>query len=42
MGSIINEYDNKMPSDLTVENILIKSGNIGSVRIAKKIGIRKT
>jgi cell division protein FtsI (penicillin-binding protein 3) len=37
----INEYDNKMPSDLSVENILIKSGNIGSVRIAKKIGIEK-
>jgi cell division protein FtsI (penicillin-binding protein 3) len=37
----INEYDNKMSSDLSVENILIKSGNIGSVRIAKKIGIEK-
>ena len=32
-GYTINEYDNKMPSDLSVENILIKSGNIGSVRI---------
>ena len=37
----IQEYDDKMPSDLTVEQILIKSGNIGSVRIAKKIGIKK-
>jgi cell division protein FtsI (penicillin-binding protein 3) len=37
----IKEYDDKMPSDLTVEQILIKSGNIGSVRIAKKIGIKK-
>ena len=37
----IREYDNKMPSDLTVEQILIKSGNIGSVRIARKIGIEK-
>ena len=37
----IEEYDNKMPSDLTVEQILIKSGNIGSVRIAKKVGIEK-
>jgi len=37
----IKEYDNKMPSDLTVEQILIKSGNIGSVRIAKKIGIER-
>ncbi|WP_415284359.1 penicillin-binding transpeptidase domain-containing protein [Candidatus Pelagibacter sp. Uisw_130] len=40
-GYTINEYDNKMPSDLSVENILIKSGNIGSIRIAKKIGIEK-
>jgi len=38
---IIKEYDNKMPSDLTVEQILIKSGNIGSVRIVRKIGIEK-
>jgi cell division protein FtsI (penicillin-binding protein 3) len=37
----IEEYDNKMPSDLTVKQILIKSGNIGSVRIARKIGIEK-
>jgi cell division protein FtsI (penicillin-binding protein 3) len=37
----IEEYDYKMPSDLTVEQILIKSGNIGSVRIARKIGIEK-
>jgi cell division protein FtsI (penicillin-binding protein 3) len=37
----IEEYDNKMPSDLTVEQILIKSGNVGSVRIARKVGIEK-
>jgi cell division protein FtsI (penicillin-binding protein 3) len=37
----IEEYDSKMPSDLTVEQILIKSGNIGAVRIAKKVGIEK-
>ena len=37
----IDEYDNEMPADLTVEQILIKSGNIGSVRIVKKIGIEK-
>ena len=37
----IREYDKEMPSDLTVEQILIKSGNIGSVRIARKIGIEK-
>ena len=37
----INEYDKKMPSDLTVEQILIRSSNIGSVRIAQKIEINK-
>ena len=37
----IREYDDKMPSDLTVEQILIRSGNIGAVRIARKIGIEK-
>jgi len=37
----IGEYDDKIPSDLTVEQILIKSGNIGSVRIARKIGVEK-
>ena len=35
----ISEYDDKIPSDLTVEEILIRSGNIGSARIAEKIGI---
>ena len=37
----IGEYDDKIPSDLTAEQILIKSGNIGSVRIARKVGIEK-
>ena len=37
----INEYDKKMPSDLTVEQILIRSGNIGSVRIGQKLEINK-
>ena len=37
-GFPIREYDNKIPSDLTAEQILIRSGNIGSVRIAQKIG----
>ena len=32
----IREYDNKISSDLTAEEILIRSGNIGSVRIVKK------
>jgi cell division protein FtsI (penicillin-binding protein 3) len=37
----IREYDNEIPSDLTAEQILIRSGNIGSVRIAQKIGPEK-
>jgi cell division protein FtsI (penicillin-binding protein 3) len=37
--SIITEYDNKILSDLTVEQILIKSGNIGSVRIGQMLEI---
>ena len=37
----IGEYDNEIPSDLTAEQILIRSGNIGSVRIAQKIGPEK-
>ncbi len=36
----ISEYDDKIPSDLTAEEILIRSGNIGSVRIAQKVGIK--
>ena len=37
----IGEYDDKIPSNLTAEEILIRSGNIGTVRIAQKIGIEK-
>jgi cell division protein FtsI (penicillin-binding protein 3) len=37
-GFPIREYDDKIPSNLTAEQILIRSGNIGSVRIAQKIG----
>ena len=40
-GRPIREYDDEIPSDLTAEEILIRSGNIGSVRIAQKIGIEK-
>ncbi len=40
-GRPIREYDNEIPSDLTAEEILIRSGNIGSVRIAQKMGIEK-
>ena len=34
----IGEYDEKIPTDLTAEQILIRSGNIGSIRIAQKVG----
>ena len=37
--NIISEYDNKIPSNLTAEQILIRSGNIGSVRIGQSVGI---
>ena len=37
----IREYSDKTPTDLTVEQILIRSGNIGSVRIGQKLGIEK-
>ena len=39
--STIGEYDNKIPSNLTAEQILIRSGNIGSIRIGQKIGAEK-
>ncbi len=38
---LIREYDEKIPSDLTAEQILIRSGNIGSIRIAQMLGIEK-
>ena len=41
-GRRISEYDLDIPSTLTAEQILIRSGNIGSVRIAQKMGIEKT
>ena len=37
----IGEYDNEIPSDLTAEQIFVRSGNIGSVRIAQKVGSEK-
>ena len=37
----IAEYDKKLPSELTAEQILVRSSNIGSVRIAQKIGIEE-
>ena len=36
----ITEYDNKILSDLTAEEILIKSGNVGSVRIGQMLEIK--
>ena len=39
--NVINEYNKKIPSDLTVEQILIRSSNIGSVRIGQKLEIDK-
>ena len=30
-----------MPTDLTASQILIRSGNIGSVRIAQRVGLEK-
>ncbi len=37
-GFPIREYDQEIPSNLTAEQILIRSGNIGSVRIGQKVG----
>ncbi len=37
----ISEYDNKIPTNLSAEQILIRSGNIGSVRIGQSIGLEK-
>ena len=36
----ISEHD-KLPKDLSVEQILIRSSNIGAVRIAQKLGVEK-
>ena len=40
-GFPIREYDNEIPPNLSAEQILIRSGNIGSVRIGQKIGEEK-
>ena len=40
-GFSIKEYDNEIPSNLTADQILIRSGNIGSVRIGQKVGEKK-
>tara|TARA_B100000575_G_C23127136_1_gene653196 strand:+ start:44 stop:1675 length:1632 start_codon:yes stop_codon:yes gene_type:complete len=38
-GRSISEYDMDIPSKLTAEQILIRSGNIGSIKIAQKVGL---
>ena len=40
-GYPISEYDDEIPTSLSAEQILIRSGNIGSVRIGQKIGEHK-
>ncbi len=40
-GFPIREYDDKIPKNLTAEQILIRSGNVGSVKIGQKIGEEK-
>ena len=37
----VKYYDKKIPSTLTAEQMLIRSGNIGSVRIGQAIGLEK-
>ena len=40
-GFPIREYDKNLSTNLSVEEILIKSGNIGSVKIGQKVGKQK-
>ena len=40
-GRIISEYDENLPKDLSVEDILVHSSNIGSVKIGQIIGKQK-
>ncbi len=40
-GRIISEYDENLPKDLSVEDILVHSSNIGSVKIGQIIGQEK-
>ena len=40
-GFPIREYDIEIPSNLTTEQILVRSGNVGSVRIGQKVGEEK-
>ncbi len=40
-GRVISEYDENLPKDLSVEDIMIYSSNIGSVKIGQIIGREK-
>ena len=40
-GFPIREYDQNIPSTLTAEQILVRSGNIGSVKIGQELGEEK-
>ena len=40
-GFPIREYDDEISSNLTAEQILVRSGNVGSVRIGQKVGEEK-
>ena len=40
-GRIISEYDENLPKDLSVEDIMVYSSNIGSVKIGQIIGREK-
>ena len=40
-GRTISEYDENLSQNLSVEEILINSGNIGSVKIGQKLGVDK-
>ena len=40
-GRTISEYDENLPKDLSVEDILVHSSNIGSVKIGQIIGQQK-
>ena len=38
---LFSEYDDDLPKDLSVEDILVHSSNIGSVKIGQIIGKEK-
>ncbi len=40
-GKLISEYNNKIPKNLSAEQILIRSSNIGAIKIAQMVGSEK-